>query len=85
VTIFTNAIGMSRVQLHRKLQALTNQSANKFIRSLRLKRALDLLHQQFGNIVQIAYEVGFNNPSYFAECFQKQFGKLPSEYTTKIG
>jgi len=71
---------MSRMQLHRKLLALTNKSANNFIRSLRLKRAAELLRQHYGNVAQIAYEVGFNNPSYFAECFRKQFGKLPSEY-----
>jgi len=80
VTLLTREVGMSRMQLHRKLQALTNQSANKFIRSLRLKRAADLLNQKYGNVAQIAYEVGFNNPAYFAECFRKQFGKLPSEY-----
>jgi YesN/AraC family two-component response regulator len=80
VMILTREVGMSRMQLHRKLQALTNQSANKFIRSLRLKKAADLLNQKYGNVAQIAYEVGFNNPAYFAECFRKQFGKLPSEY-----
>jgi len=80
VAILTREVGMSRMQLHRKLYALTNQSTNKFIRSLRLRKAADLLNQQYGNVAQIAYEVGFNNPSYFAECFRKQFGKLPSEY-----
>lgn len=85
VTILTREIGMSRMQLHRKLRALTNQSTNKFIRSLRLKKAADLLNQKYGNVAQIAYEVGFNNPAYFAECFRKQFGKLPSEYVREIG
>jgi len=83
VTILTREVGMSRMQLHRKLQALTNQSANKFIRSLRLKKAADLLNQKYGNVAQIAYEVGFNNPAYFAECFRKQFGKLPSVYVER--
>jgi len=80
ITTLTREVGMSRMQLHRKLLALTNKSANNFIRSLRLKRAAELLRQHYGNVAQIAYEVGFNNPSYFAECFRKQFGKLPSEY-----
>jgi YesN/AraC family two-component response regulator len=84
VANLTKKIGMSRMQLHRKLHALTNQSTNRFIRSLRLKRAADLLSQHYGNITEIAYAVGFNNPSYFAECFRKQFGKLPSEYTKQI-
>jgi AraC-like DNA-binding protein len=70
--------------LHRKLHALTNQSTNQFIRSLRLKRAAELLRQHYGNVAEIAYEVGFNNPSYFAECFRQQFGVLPSEFTVII-
>ncbi len=80
VTLLTHEVGMSRMQLHRKLHALTNQSASQFIRILRLKRAAELLHQHFGNVAEIAYEVGFSNPSYFAECFRRQFGVLPSEY-----
>lgn len=79
----SDSIGMSRMQLHRKLHALTNQSASSFIRSVRLKRAADLLSQHYNNVAQIAFEVGFNNPSYFAECFRKQFGVLPSEYKMK--
>ncbi|RQW08658.1 DNA-binding response regulator [candidate division KSB1 bacterium] len=77
---FARAVGLSRVQLHRKLRALTNQSATDFIKILRLKRAASLLKQRSGNIAEIAYEVGFNKPSYFADCFRKQFGQLPSEY-----
>ena len=80
---FSRKIGMSRVQLHRKLKALTNQSTTEFIRSLRLKRATLLLKQKFGNIAQVAYEVGFNNLSYFTQCFRKQFGQLPSEYSAR--
>ena len=77
----TKEIGMSRRQLHRKLQALTNQSASRFIRSMRLKRAAELLQRRYGNVAEVSYKVGFNNPSYFAECFRKQFGQLPSEYS----
>ena len=76
----SDEIGMSRVQLFRKLKALTDQSVVDFIRSMRLKRALKLLENSSGNISEIAYNVGFNNPAYFSECFRKQFGKLPSEY-----
>ncbi|WP_167618515.1 response regulator [Maribellus sediminis] len=74
---------MSRTQLFRKIKALTNQSPGEFIRTIRLKRAASLMDQKFGNIAQITYEVGFNNPSYFAKCFKELFGMLPSEYIKK--
>lgn len=72
-------IGMSRVQLYRKLTALTNQSAVEFLRTYRLERAADLLRQGVGNIAEIAFQVGFDNPSYFTKTFREHFGKLPSE------
>lgn len=77
---FQDEIGMSRMQLFRKLKALTDQTPSEFIRTLRLKRAAKLIEQKFGNIAQITYEVGFNNLSYFAKCFKELYGVLPSEY-----
>lgn len=72
-------IGLSRSQLHRKLSALTNESASKFIRTYRLKKAMILLKAKSGNISEIAYDVGFNSASYFNKCFLEQFGKRPGE------
>lgn len=83
VQIFTKKVGLSRVQLHRKLKALTDQSTTEFIRSIRLKHAANLIKHDHGNIAEIAYAVGFNNLSYFTKCFKKQFGMLPSEYNLK--
>jgi signal transduction histidine kinase/DNA-binding NarL/FixJ family response regulator len=83
VDVFGNEVGMSHSQLHRKIQALTNQSPVELIRSIRLKRAATLLKQKYGNISEVAYLTGFNTPSYFSECFQKQFGISPSEYISK--
>jgi DNA-binding response OmpR family regulator len=77
---FAQHMAMSQSQLYRKLKGIIDLSPNEFIRSLRLQRASQLLKKQTGNIAEIAYEVGFSNPSYFSECFRKQFGKLPSEY-----
>ncbi len=74
-------IGMSRMELHRMLKALTNQSASDFIRSIRLKRAADLLQQPGIQVAEAAYLSGFGHLSYFARCFKEQFGVLPSEYT----
>jgi DNA-binding response OmpR family regulator len=80
VEAFCREAGMSRTQLHRKLKALTDQSAGDFIRIMRLKRAAELLTNQVGSIAEVAFMVGFNDPSYFTKCFQKQFGKTPSEF-----
>lgn len=76
-------IGMSRMQLYRKLKALTGQSPNEFIRTIRLKRAAQLLEQKQLTVAEVTYEVGFNDLQYFRECFKKQFGVTPSEYIQK--
>lgn len=73
-------IGMSRMQLHRKLKALTNQSASDFIRTTKLKRAAQILKQPGIQIAEAAYLSGFNHMSYFSKCFKEQFGVLPSEF-----
>ena len=80
---FAESVGMSKTHLNRKLNALTDTSANEFIRTYRLKKAAILLAGRSGNISEIAYEVGFSNPSYFAESFKKLFGYSPSEYLQK--
>ena len=72
-------VGMSRRQLHRKLAALTNQGPGEFIRSFRLHRAMDLLQKGAGTVSEVAYRVGFSDPSYFSKCFQQQFGTAPSD------
>ncbi len=76
-------MGMSRAQIHRKLRAITNQSASEFIRSFRLQRAAELIKQDAGNIAEIAYMVGFNSQAYFTRCFQEMFGCSPREYKRK--
>jgi len=73
-------INLSRSQLHRKLKALTGLSATEFIRTIRLKRAAQLLEQHHGTIAETVYAVGFNSLSYFSKCFQKQFNMTPKEY-----
>ena len=73
-------LGLSRTQLHRKITALTNQSAGGFIRYMRLQRAKDLLKQNAGTVSEIAFQVGFNSVAYFTKCFHEQFAMVPSEF-----
>jgi signal transduction histidine kinase/DNA-binding response OmpR family regulator len=73
-------MSMSRVQLYRKITALTGLSSNELIRKLRLQKAAQLLQQKWGPVSQVAYEVGFSNLSYFSKVFKEEFGMLPSEY-----
>jgi DNA-binding response OmpR family regulator len=77
---FAEEISMSRRTLDRKLIALTGESPSDIIKRVRLTRASKLLIQKFGNISEIALEVGFSNPAYFSKCFREQFGRTPSEY-----
>lgn len=73
-------VGISRPQLYRRIHNLFGRSPNHLINEMRLKEAVKLIYKKFGNIAEIAYEVGYNNPSYFSKCFQKRFGILPSGY-----
>jgi DNA-binding response OmpR family regulator len=76
-----DSIGMSRMTLHLKLKALTDQSPHNFIRLLRLKKAAVLLRQKTATVTEVAYEVGFKNLSHFAKAFQEQFGETPSHFS----
>ncbi len=82
VELFAEELSMSRRNLDRKLIALTGESPSDLIKRVRLIRASKLLTQKFGNISEIALEVGFSNPAYFSKCFREQFGLTPSEYET---
>ena len=80
---FGDKMLMSRMQLHRKLKALTGLSTSEFLRSQRLKRAIKLLKKSDYTVSEIAYEVGFNTPSYFIKCFKEEFKCTPKEYLIK--
>jgi signal transduction histidine kinase/ligand-binding sensor domain-containing protein/DNA-binding response OmpR family regulator len=84
VEVFGREIGMSRMQLYRKLNALTGQSPSDFIRTIRLQRAAQLLSAHSGTVSQIADQVGFGSHSYFSKCFQQQYGKTPSAFLAEL-
>lgn len=85
VALFAREMGLSRSQLYRKLQGITGQSTSEFIRSIRLKKAAALLEKRVATVTEIAYQVGFNNPPYFTNCFKEMFGVSPIEYARKKG
>ena len=72
-------MGMSRVQLYRKIKALTNYSPVELLRITRLKKASSLLASTSKTISEITYEVGFTSPSYFTKCYKDYFGENPSD------
>ena len=80
---FCDKMLMSRMQLHRKLKALTGLSTSEFIKSQRVKLAASLLKESDLTISEVAYEVGFNTPSYFSKCFKEVYHCTPNEYLSK--
>ncbi len=76
-------IGLSRVQLYRKVKALTGLSPVELLREIRLQHGYTLLQTTTKTVNEIAYEVGFGTPGYFSTCFKKQFGKYPTDVRTE--
>ena len=80
VEAFTKEMGMSRTQMHRKLKALTDQNTTAFMRSIRLKRAAQLLKENHGNVSEVSDTVGFNRVSTFIKEFRKVYQITPLQY-----
>lgn len=85
VESMSHELGMSRVQLYKKLLQITGKTPTEFIRIIRLKRAVQFLRESQLNVSEIAYRVGFNNPKYFTKYFKEEFGVLPSVFQEKEG
>ena len=78
-------MGLSRVQLYRKIKSLTNYSPNELLRIARLKKAASLLASSDMTVAEIGYEVGFSSPSYFTKCYKEQFGESPTDFLKRKG
>ena len=78
-------MGLSRVQLYRKIKSLTNFAPNELLRMARLKKAASLLASSDMTIAEVGYEVGFTSPSYFTKCYKEQFGESPTEFLKRSG
>ncbi|MEM9328216.1 MAG: two-component regulator propeller domain-containing protein, partial [Bacteroidota bacterium] len=83
VEMLVKEMGLSRSNLYLKFKEITGLSSSEFIRNIRLKRAVQLLEQSDYTVKEIMYKTGFNTASYFAKCFKKQYGMIPSEYVRK--
>jgi AraC-like DNA-binding protein len=77
-------LNMSHSTLYRKIKALTNLTANEFIRKVRINFAEQLLLTGQYNISEIMFRIGINSSSYFRQCFKEEFGMNPSEYLQKL-
>ncbi|MES2775694.1 MAG: two-component regulator propeller domain-containing protein [Bacteroidota bacterium] len=80
IETFSKQMGVSRMQMYRKLSALTGMTIKEFIRDIRLKRAAQLLDQKSLNVSEVGYAVGFRDLSHFRKCFREKFGMNATEY-----
>jgi AraC-like DNA-binding protein len=77
---FSKDVGMSRVQFYRKIKSITGKTPSSLILEIRMIAAAELIKKTDSNINEIAYQVGFNDSSYFGKCFKVYFGVTPGEY-----
>ncbi|MBU2997879.1 response regulator [Cellulophaga baltica] len=83
VALLADKLNLSRSQFYRKIKALTNQTANEFLRNIRLQKAKQILEMGGASISEVCYKTGFSSPSYFSKCFKNYFQILPTEVVTK--
>jgi len=83
VEALADTVGLSRVQLHRRVKEITGITVGEFIRNIRLQQAARLLEEGDTTVSQVTYAVGFANPTHFSSAFKKHFGVTPSEYLSK--
>ena len=83
VDSMTREVGLSRAHLYRKIKEMTNMSTNEFIRTIRLKKAAEMLTTAKYSIAELSDAVGFTSQTYFATAFKSMYGMTPSEYAKK--
>ena len=80
INLLCKKVGLSRMQLHRKLKSLVNMSTAHYIREYKLSKAVELLRFEDMNISEVCYACGFSDPSHFSKIFKERFGVSPSSY-----
>ena len=84
VGMIAKKMNMSHSSLYRKIKALTDLTANEFIKKVRMQLAEQLLITDRYTINEVMYRIGMNNPGYFRQCFKDEFGLNPSDYIQKL-
>lgn len=79
IETLSREIGLSRPQLYRRIKFITGRSPKEFLQDLKLRTAFKLIRDNNLNVSQVAYEVGYDDPSYFSKCFTQKFGISPSK------
>ena len=77
-------MGMSRTRLYQKIKNITGQSIGEFIRTIRFKKAAQLMTHQDVSLTEVMYSVGIQTQSYFTKAFKKEFGKTPSQFLKEL-
>lgn len=80
IEFLCSEIGMSRTKLYQKIKTITGQSIGEFIRSIRLRKAVEIMTREDVLLTEVMYRVGIQTQSYFSKAFKKEFGKTPSQY-----
>lgn len=80
VEVFSSKMCMSRMNLYRKMQMLTGLSPSDYIRTIRLRKAVELMKTEIGSMSEVADRVGFSSPAYFSKCFRDRYGMSPSQW-----
>jgi signal transduction histidine kinase/ligand-binding sensor domain-containing protein/AraC-like DNA-binding protein len=84
IDIVCRSINMSRTRLYEKIKAITGQSVGDFIRTIRLKKAVDIMLHEDVSLMEIACRVGIQTQSYFTKAFKKQYGKTPTQFMQEL-
>jgi AraC-like DNA-binding protein len=77
-------IGVSKSKLYKKIKDITGQSSNEFIRTIRLKKSIEIMTNEDVSVTEVMYRVGISSHSYFTTAFKKEFGLTPSKFQQKL-
>lgn len=84
VDFICNSVGMSRTKLYQKVKGIAGQSISEFVRSIRLRKAVQMMTHEDILLAEVMYRVGIQTQSYFTKAIKKEFGKTPSQFLQEL-